>query len=239
MSGIDRSAFDPAVRPQDDLFLHANGAWVKKAEFPADKSYIGVFEEMQDETQAKLRGLIEAAAKGANDAESRKIGNLYASFMDEARLEALGVKPLAGELKAIDAIADRAQLARELARLDRMGVDVPLLVLVGQDDRDSTRYIGGIVQGGLGLPDRDYYLKADDKTFAGVRAKYIDYLSSLLTMAGEHDARATAETVLSLETEIARLQWTRVETRDPVKAYNKSTSPRCRSSRRPSPGPTS
>jgi putative endopeptidase len=220
-SGIDRAAFDPGVRPQDDLFLHVNGGWAKQAVFPADKSYIGVLDEMQDETQAKLRGLIETAAKGANDAEGRKIGDLYASFMDEARLETLGVRPLAGELTAIDAIADRAQLATTLARLGRMGVDVPLAVAIGQDDRDSTRYIAALLQGGLGLPDRDYYLKTDDATFAGVRARYVDYLSALLTLAGEKGARATAESVLALETEIARLQWTLVKARDPVKAYNK------------------
>jgi putative endopeptidase len=220
-SGIDRATFDAGVRPQDDLFRHVNGTWVKQTDFPADKSYIGVFDSMQDETQLQLRGLIEAAAKGSGDAEGRKIGDLYASFMDEGRLEMLGVKPLAAELKAIDAVSNGAQLATVLARLDRMGVDVPLAVVVGQDDRDSTRYIAALAQAGLGLPDRDYYLKTDDASFATVRAKYVDYLASLLTLAGESDARVSAESVLALETDIARLQWTRVETRDPVKAYNK------------------
>jgi putative endopeptidase len=220
-SGIDRTAFDTGVRPQDDLFLNANGGWVKKAEFPADKSYIGVFDEMLVATQAKLLGLIETASRGAKDAEGRKIGDLYASFMDEARLERLGVRPLAAELKAIDAIADPGQLAAALAHLDRLGAGVPLTVVVGQDDRDSTRYVPGLQQGGLGLPDRDYYLKGDDATFAAVRAKYVDYLSTLLTLAGETNPRAAAESVLALETELARLQWTRVELRDPVKAYNK------------------
>ncbi len=221
VSGIDRSAFDPTVRAQDDLFVHVNGAWLKQTEFPSDRSSIGVLDKMQDETQDKLRGLIEAAAKDAKDQDSRKIGDLFASFMDEGRLESLGARPVARELKAIDAIGSRTQLATALARLARIGVAIPLSIYVGQDDRDSTRYVANFWQGGLGMPDRDYYLKTDDKTFSAVRANYVDYLSTLLTLAGEKDTRATAEAVLGLETEIARLQWPRAETRDPIKAYNK------------------
>jgi putative endopeptidase len=220
-SGIDRSAFDPSVRSQDDFFRHVNGGWMKSAEFPADKSYIGVLDKMNDGTKARLHALIEAAAKNGGDAEARRVGDLYASFMDEGRLESLGVKPLAPELKAIDAIADRSQLAATLARLGRLGAAVPLANRIDQDDRDSTRYVPTLWQGGLGLPDRDYYLKTEDATFAGVRAKYVDYLSTLLRLAGESDTRATAEAVLALETQIAAAQWTRVATRDPVKAYNR------------------
>jgi putative endopeptidase len=220
-SGIDRSALDASVRAQDDLFLHANGTWLRKTDFPADKSYIGVSSEMDDATRLQLRGLIEAAAKGRGDAEVRKIGDLYASFMDEARLESLGVKPLAEELRAIDAVADAAGLAATLGRLGQMGVAVPLGVSVGQDDRDSSRYVPSLWQGGLGLPDRDYYLKGDDATFAEVRAKYVDYLATLLALAGAQDNRDAAAAVLALETDLARLQWTLVEVRDPVKTYNR------------------
>ena len=220
-SGIDRTAFDPGVRAQDDFFRHVNGGWMKSAEFPADKSYIGVLEKMHDETQTRLRALIEAAAQSAaGDADARRVGDLYASFMDEASRESLGVAPLAGELKAIDAIGDRAALTAALARLARLGADLPLASRVDQDDRDSARYVPTLWQGGLGLPDRDYYLKTDDATFAGVRAKYVDYLATLLRLAGESDSRSQAEAVLALETQIAAAQSTRVETRDPVKAYN-------------------
>jgi putative endopeptidase len=220
-SGIDRSAMDAGVRAQDDLYRRANGAWLKRTEFPADKSYIGVSADMDDATRLELRGLIETATKGQGDAESRKIGDLYASFMDEARLEVLGAKPLAGELQAIDAIADAEQLEATLAHLGRIGVGVPLGVSIGLDDRDSSRYVPSLWQGGLGLPDRDYYLKDDDAAFAKVRAGYVDFLAALLTLAGERDASATAASVLALETELARLQWTQVEVRDPVKTYNR------------------
>ncbi len=220
-SGIDRTAFDPGVRAQDDFFLHVNGAWLKSTEFPADKAYIGVLEKMSDQTQARLRALIEAAAQGTTgDADARRIGDLYASFMDEARRESLGVAPLAAELKAIEAIGDRATLTAALARFGRLGTGTPLVSHVDQDDRDSTRYVPTLWQGGLGLPDRDYYLKTDDATFAGVRAKYADHLATLLRLAGEADSRRQAEAVLGLETKIAAAQWSRVETRDPVKAYN-------------------
>jgi putative endopeptidase len=220
-SGIDRSAIDAGVRPQDDLYRRANGAWLKATDVPADKSYIGVSADMDDTVRLALRRLVETAAKGRGDAESRKIGDLYASFMDEASLEALGMKPLAGELQAIDAIADADQLAATLAHLGRIGVGVPLGVSIGQDDRDSSRYVSSLWQGGLGLPDRDYYLKADDAAFAKVRAGYVDFLATLLTLAGEKEGTATAASVLALETELARLQWTQVEIRDPVKTYNR------------------
>jgi len=220
-SGIDRTAFDPGVRAQDDFFLHVNGGWLKSTEFPADKSYIGVLETVNDRTQARLRVLIESAAQAsAGDADARRVGDLYASFMDEARRETLGIAPLAEELKAIDAIGDRATLSAALARLARLGAEMPLASRVDQDDRDSTRYVPTLWQGGLGLPDRDYYLKVDDATFAGVRARYIDHLATLLRLAGERDSRGRAEAVLALETQIAAAQWTRVETRDPVKTYN-------------------
>ena len=115
----------------------------------------------------------------------------------------------------------RTSSAATLAHLGRIGVGVPLGVSIGQDDRDSSRYVPSLWQGGLGLPDRDYYLKADDAAFAKVRAGYVDFLTTLLTLAGEKDARATAASVLALETELARLQWTQVEVRDPVKTYNR------------------
>jgi putative endopeptidase len=220
-SGIDRSAFDTSVRAQDEFFRHVNGGWIKSTEFPADKSYIGVLSTMQDDTRARLRSLIEAAAQGGGgDADARRIGDLYASFMDAPRRDSLGVSPLAGELKAIEAIGDRAALTAALARLGRLGAEMPLASRVDQDDRDSTRYVPGLWQGGLGLPDRDYYLKTDDATFAAIRAKYLEHLATLLHLAGDSDVRGQAEAVLDLETRLAAAQWSRVETRDPVKAYN-------------------
>ncbi len=223
-SGIDRSAIDVSVRPQDDFYRHVNGRWLKRTSFPPDKAYIGASEQLHETTQTQLRALIESAGRGAADAEAAKIGDLYASFMDEATVEKLGIGPLAVELEAIDAVADRTQLAALLPRLGRLGAGTPIGIVVGQDDRDSSRYVPALVQGGLGLPNRDYYLNLDDAKFRDVRARYVDYLAKLLALAGgdsAKDSEPVAQSILALETEIARAQWSQVENRDPVKAYNR------------------
>jgi putative endopeptidase len=222
-SGIDRSAIDARVRPQDDFYLNANGRWLKSAVIPPDKAYIGPVAELRDKTQEQLRALINAANKRSDDAEAKKIGDLYASFMDEAAVNRLGAKPLAAELGAIDAVTDRAGLAAVFARLGQLGIDTPVGVGIVQDDRDATRYVPALSQGGLGLPTRDYYLKLDDPKFRAVRAKYVAYLAQLLALADGGSRRAgepVARAILALETEIARVQWDPVENRDPVKAYN-------------------
>ncbi len=236
-SGIDRSTFDARIRPQDDLYGHVNGRWLKTAVFPPDKAYIGIGEELADRVRQQLRALIEEAdtpAARSADAEAAKLADLYASFMDEAALERLGLAPLASELAAIDAVADVAQLAPAFARLDRIGVATPFGLYIGQDDRDATRYVPVLAQSGLGLPDRDYYLQLNDAKFRAVRAKYLPYLARLLTLAatvgGEARADSTVEAradstvearaVLALETALARVQWSEVENRDPIKGYN-------------------
>ncbi|CAN5200603.1 M13 family peptidase [soil metagenome] len=224
-SGIDLPSMDRSIPLQKDFYVHANGTWIKKTTIPADKAEVGALEQIQEKTLGELRGLIEDAAKRRDNPQAQQIGALYASFMDEAALEKLGAKPLASELAAVDAIGDAKQLVAAMARLGALGVDVPLTVYVGQDDRDSTRYVPGFWQTGLGLPDRDYYLKEDDAKFKDARTKYAVYLVKLFALAGtdadKAGAEAAAASVLALETELARVQWTRVETRDPVKAYNR------------------
>jgi predicted metalloendopeptidase len=222
-SGIDRGLMDPAVRPQDDLFANANGGWLKRTNFPPDKAYIGAGQQIYDTTQDHLRALVEDAQRAPADAEARKIGELYASFMDEAAVEKRGLAPLADELAAIDAVANRAQLATLLPRLARLGAGTPIAMAVGQDDRDATRYVPSLVQSGLGLPNRDYFLKLDDPKFAKVRADYRVYLAKMLVLGGA-GAKASvddAQAILELETELAKVQWSAVENRDPVKAYNR------------------
>ncbi|HEY1393596.1 MAG TPA: M13-type metalloendopeptidase [Methylibium sp.] len=222
VSGLATSDFDAKVRAQDDLFRHVNGEWLKKTEIPADRASVGAFEQIHETIQPQLRGLIEeAAAKGSSDAQAHKIGDLYASFMDEAALEKLGAAPVAAELAAIDAVSDRKQLAALMARAIRAGIGMPLDVSIHQDAKDSTRYIADAAQSGLGLPDRDYYLQLDDARFKEVRAKYQDFIAKMLALGGAKDTEASAREVLALETELARAQWTRVENRDPVKTYNR------------------
>ncbi|WP_130431716.1 M13 family metallopeptidase [Rivibacter subsaxonicus] len=222
-SGIERGAIDPAVRAQDDLFRHVNGTWLKNEPIPADRATTGAFDQIYENTQLKLRALIDEAAANPKNADARKLGDLYASFMDEARLETLGVKPLAAELAAIDAVRSRDELPALMARMARLGVSAPLDMNIHQDAKDATVYVADLAQGGLGLPDRDYYLQADDARFAEVRARYEAYLSKIATLAGVPAERAAADAraVLALETALAKAQWSRVENRDPVKTYNR------------------
>jgi putative endopeptidase len=221
-SGIDRSSVDASVRPQDDFFGHVNGTWLKTTAMPADKSRIGSFISLREQSETEVRELIDAAVRAPDNADARRIGDLYQSFMDEAAVEKAGLAPLAGELAAIDALASVDQLAAAMGRLDRLGVDLPFAFYIALDGRDTTRNLPWLTQTGLLLPDRDYYLVVGDAKFAEARAACLAYVTRLLALAGaEGDAASQAQAVIALETALARGQWTRVESRDPVKAYNK------------------
>jgi predicted metalloendopeptidase len=223
-SGVDKANIDASVRVQDDLYGHVDGGWVKKVEIPADKAGYGVFIKLRDDTLAQLHGIIdglEGNSAGLADPDARRIRDLYASFMDEARLESLGLKPLAGEFARIDAVKTKAEIPELIAHLNAIGVAAPYRPRIHQDARDSTRYIVDLGQGGLGLPDRDYYLKDDDARLKGMRDKYREHVAKMLAMAGDSAGAAEAGQILVIETGLARVQWTRVENRDPVKRYNK------------------
>jgi predicted metalloendopeptidase len=222
-AGIATEYIDPSVRPQDDFYEHLNGKWLKTVEIPADKSSWGSFAKLRDDTLPQLRGIIEKAAanNAAKGTDAQRIGDYYASFMDEAKLEQLGIAPLNGELAKIAAVKDKAELPALLAHLGKIGVNVPFDFGIHQDNKDSTKYVADIGQGGLGMPDRDYYLKTDDAKLAAAKAKYQTYVEHMLSMAGDKNAAANAKAIVDFETEIAKVQWTKVELRDPIKAYNK------------------
>jgi predicted metalloendopeptidase len=222
-AGVATEYIDPSIRAQDDFFTYLNGKWIKNTEIPADKSSWGSFAKLRDDTQPILRAIIEksAASKPANATDAQRIGDFYASFMDEPKLEQLGLTPLRAELAKIAAIKDKSELPAVLAHLGQLGVTVPFDFGIHQDAKDSTKYVADIGQGGLGMPDRDYYLKADDKKLADARAKYQVHVEKMLALAGEKDAAAKAKAIVAFETEIAKVQWTKVENRDPVKTYNK------------------
>ena len=223
-SGIDIQNIDPSVRAQDDFFTYLNGKWLKTTEIPSDKPSWGTFMQLRDETQPQLRSLIEkdvADKRKKAGTDEQKIGDLYTSFMDEKHLDALGVKPLAGELNQIHALKDKRGIPALSAHLAQIGVSTPYSIYIGQDQRASTRYAAYIGQSGLGLPDRDYYLKMDDKRMADTLAKYQVHVAKILTLAGEKDAEAKAKQIVAFETALAEVQWTKVENRDPVKRYNK------------------
>jgi putative endopeptidase len=227
VSGVDLHYIDTNVRAQDDFYRHLNGKWLDTFEIPADKSSYGAFTKIFDDTQDQLRNVVDAAAKAApgSDPVQAKIGDLYNSYMDEATLETLGAKPLAQDFASIDAIKDKKEIAALMGNLGKWlslyGSGLPFVSFVHQDNRDSTKYVVDFEQSGIGLPDRDYYLKDDDAKLKQMRVAYLAHIEKMLNLAGDKDAARNAKDILALETELARAQWTKVELRDPIKAYNK------------------
>ncbi len=222
-AGIDQTQFDTTVRPQDDFHHYVSGTWLKNTEIPADKSSWGSFQALHELTQPQLRAIVEAAAKDTKKggAEAQKIGDLYTSFMDDKTRNALGLKPLQGELARIAALKNKKQIPALIARYNHIGVTAPYDLQIHQDAKDATRYVADIAQSGLGLPDRDYYIKDDDARLKEMRGKYQAHVEKVLGMAGVKDPAAGARDILALETALAKVQWSKVENRDPVKTYNR------------------
>ncbi len=221
-SGIDISAIDPTVRPQEDFWQFANGKWLAATPIPADRAAWNTFLTVYETTQQQLRDVIEGIDPGNPDGgEPRKLTDFYNSFMDEARVEAADLAGLRGWLGRIRALSDKAALPVLFGDLARLWVRIPWGVEVSPDERDATVYVAHLMQGRLGLPDRDYYLK-DDSHFLAIRTAYREHIVRLLSLAGEPAAEAGADGIIAIETALARLQWTRVENRDPIKTYNKS-----------------
>jgi len=221
-SGIERASFDTSIRPQDDIYHYVNGTWLKNTEIPADKSNYGAFTALFDENQIKLRKIIEEAAQGQHeaDSEAQKVGDFYLSYMDTVLIEELGLKPLESEIAQVSSIQTPTDLIKRLAYFSKIGVQVPFNFYINQDEKNSTQYIAYFYQSGLGLPDRDYYLKEDEK-FKTIRNKYTAYIERLLTMAQQVKAASAATRILEIETTLAKNHWTRVQNRDRDKTYNK------------------
>jgi putative endopeptidase len=223
-SGVETQYIDAGVRAQDDFFTYLNGKWLKTTEIPADRSSWGTFMKLREDTQPELKGIIEADQKDTQrkaGSDARKIGDLYASFMDEKKLEALGYKPLTGELNRIRTLKDKKAVPALIGHLANIGVSTPYGIYVGQDAKESTVYATYVRQSGLGMPDRDYYLKTDDAKMAATKAKYQEHVAKTLALAGDKDAQAKAKAIVDFETALAKVQWTKVELRDPNKSYNK------------------
>ncbi len=222
-----REGMDPDIRIQDDLFGHVNGTWLTTAEIPSDRSSWGPFVMLADTAEEHVREIIEACAAGTLSGETaesadeaRKIGDLFASFMDEERVEQLGHTPILPLLEQIDALDDVADLGAFLGFFERRGGGGLFGSFVNSDDRDSERYVVNVVQGGIGLPDETYYR---EEKFAEIREKYLAYLTRILTLAERPDPEGTAARVLELETRLAKGHWEIADTRDVIKTYNLTT----------------
>jgi predicted metalloendopeptidase len=222
-SGIDLQYVDAAMRPQDDVYEHLNGKWLREYQLPADKGAVGSFTMVQDKTEEQLRSIVDGLdqAPGNGDPDAKKLADLYASFMNEAQIETLGIKPLLREFAAIDALKSPSAVPALMAHLIQIGAGAPFTVQFNLDARNSSRYAVILYQGGLGLPDRDYYIK-DDAKLKEARIAYRAHIEKMLSMAGQAKAAKSAAAILDLETSLAKIQWTRVENRDPIKTYNKT-----------------
>lgn len=220
-SGIALDHLDSAVRPQDDFFRYANGLWLDKTEIPADEIRYGSWTEVRERNEERLKGVLEEAAAGDNEPGSdlQKIGDFYTSYMDEARVNGLGLEPLTQELDLIAGAESHKDLAVLFGRNMWLQLGVPFDYYVDRDRKDTSRNFFYLWQAGLAMPDRDYYLK-DDEKFVAMRAGYVDYVEALLTMAGHDDSRAAAEAILALEIRIAEIHWERVRLRDRIATYN-------------------
>jgi putative endopeptidase len=220
-SGIETQWFDASVRAQDDFFRHVNGKWLDQTKIPADKSNYSSFTHLADEARKNIKGIVEELAAAENPTgDGKKIADFYGSFMDEAAAEAAGAGPLKAELDRIKKIRTKGQVAFELGRQGRFGLSPLVTLWVDQDAKSSTEYILYMQQAGLGMPDRDYYLK-DDAKLVAARKAYLAYIEALLAKAGLPKPGASAKKILALETELAKAQWTRVESRNRDKTYNK------------------
>ena len=223
---LDPKNMDTSVKPGDDFFRYANGAWIKRTEIPPEYSRWGAFNELIERNNDALHVIAEQASKTQVDPklapETQKVGDYYASGMDEKTIDALRTKPLAEEFQRIDAIKDRAALLKAIAHLHTIGVGAFFEFGSGQDAKDSSRDIAQAVQGGLGMPDRDYYTK-QDADMKQEREKYVAHVTKMLTLLGEPADKAAedAKKILALETKLAEASRTRVQLRDPVKNYNK------------------
>lgn len=221
ISGIQTADMDKTVRPQDDLFRYANGTWLKDVPIPPDRATYGVDSLMAEHSLLQQRDLIEES-QTAQDAEARKVSDLYSSYMNEARVERLGTKPLREELQRVALLKRAAEVPILMARLDRLGIPTPLAGFVRPDSKRSTQYAFWFTQSGLGMPDRDYYL-SDDAQIVGFRSKYQEHVEKMLRLLGEPGPGREAESIVALETSLAKIQWTRVANRDAQKTYNPKT----------------
>jgi putative endopeptidase len=227
--GLELAAMDRSVTPGDDFFAYANGAWMKATAIPADRSSYGPGEELGELTAQRTLDLIKGAVAAAPGSEARKIGDYYTSFMDEAGVERRGLEPLQPALARIDSIKDRAALARALGATLRADVDVlnatnlytaNLFGLwVAQDLDEPSRYLPFLLQGGLGMPDRDYYLNPSQK-MADVRSKYQAHIAALLKLAHVAEAEAKAPRIFALELRMAQAHWERARSEDVLKGDN-------------------
>lgn len=219
-SGLALDELSAEIRPQDDLFRHVNGAWLERTEIPDDKARWGSFHLIAEQAEKDVRAIVEETRDAEPGTESRKIGDLYTSFMDTERIAELGAEPLAEQLARTDAIDSIPALLRTLGELERDGIGGLIGLYIEPDPGNPQRYVPFLVQGGLSLPDESYYRL---ENFEAVRTAYRGHIERILGLAGIPDAAASADRIFALETEVATHHWDNVKSRDAVATYNLKT----------------
>jgi putative endopeptidase len=217
ISGIQLDELDPSIRPQDDLFRHVNGKWIARTEIPSDKARYGSFLVLAEEAEKAVHEIIEEARTAEPGTEERKFGDVYASFMDEQRIEQLGARPLHPLLDEVEAIGSIDSFLATAGRFERRGTSGFFQVFIDNDPGDPERYLVFLEQAGIGLPDESYY--REDK-FADIREKYVAYLERILGLAGLDRPAQRAKRIFELETELASHHWDNVRSRDSEATYN-------------------
>lgn len=225
--GIDIANIDSTVKPVDDFYQFVNGNWIKNNPIPETESRWGSFNELEVQNKNKLRAILEEAAadKAAKPGSNiQKIGDFYAVAMDSVKLNNDGIAPLKEEFELIENIKSADDLIKAVAHFHMIGVGPMFSGYIGQDPKISTEYITQLFQGGLGLPDRDYYTNTDERTL-GIQKAYIEHIAKTFVLLGDKPevAEKTAKTIFDIESSLAKASMTKVDQRDPEKQYNKKT----------------
>lgn len=223
-AGFALKNFDQNVAAKQDFFRFVNGSWMQNTEIPADKARWGSFDELRENAEKQVLEIVRelAVTEHSKNSDAQKIADLYKSFLNEPLINTLGLNPLRGDLARIEQVRSHSQLPTLWGELQRYRFGTPVAVYVGQDQRQSDQYITGASQAGLGLPDRDYYLKDDEKSLE-LLAKYRNFIQTIWQLAGFEQPEQAAEHIIAIETQLAQLQWSRIQNRDRDATYNKVT----------------
>ena len=223
VSGINLSYIDKTVRPQDNFYLYVNGGWLKDAQIPADKTAIGAFYDLRDNADDDVKAIIEDLASRQHlvpGSDEQKVGDLFRSYMDQETRERLGLSPIQPLLDEVNQLTNKTQLIEFFGKNQAKGITSPMYVYISVDAKDSSNYATHIWQGGLALPDRDYYFNQGER-FKALRAGYLKHIENVYQLVGLNNGAQAAQTILDLETKLASYHWTKVQSRDSVKRYNK------------------